>query len=72
MNQWLQQQRRAALALQAAWRGQQVRQQQQKLTASCVLIQVSRKVAAIQGSLAYVRYCSCYLRQWHARQMCCT
>lgn len=41
LQELLQQHRLAAVALQAAWRGRQVRQQQAQLVASCVRIQVS-------------------------------
>jgi len=40
LQQWLQQQRSAAVVLQAAWRGRQVRQQQARLKACSVHIQV--------------------------------
>lgn len=41
LQQWLQQQRSAAVALQAAWRGRQVKQQQTRLKACTVHIQAS-------------------------------
>lgn len=43
LQQWLQEQRLAAVTLQAVWRGRQVRQQQAQLEASCVRIQVCRQ-----------------------------
>jgi hypothetical protein len=43
LQQWLQEQRLAAVTLQAVWRGRQVRQQQAQLEASCVCIQVCRQ-----------------------------
>lgn len=51
LQELLQQHRQAAVALQAAWRGRQVRQQQAQLEASCVRIQVRLELAASNSVL---------------------